>query len=254
MSGLHNRDNWDAHWSDYSDAVGCNPAQKYRHRLMLDILGERCVHSGLKLLDIGSGQGDFARLAAAQWPGASILGFEMSEVGVQISRKKVPSATFLPVDIFAPTPEAATLHEWATCATCSEVLEHVDDPVTFVKAASAYLKPGAPLIVTVPGGPMSVFDKHIGHRTHFTRESITRVLMEAGLQVQATYLSGFPFFNLYRGVVIARGSALIDDVRGGEPPVGSLAHTVMTFFDRLFRFNLRNTTAGWQVVAVATKV
>ncbi|MEI6713456.1 MAG: class I SAM-dependent methyltransferase [Verrucomicrobiota bacterium] len=254
MSELSNQDNWDAHWSDYSDAVGCNPAQKYRHRLMLDLLGEQCGFSEGKLLDIGSGQGDFARLAAARWPKASILGFEMSDVGVQISRKKVPSAIFLPVDLFAPPAEAVSFHEWATCATCSEVLEHVDDPVAFVKAASAYLKPGASLVVTVPGGPMSLFDKYIGHRTHFSRESITRVLTDGGLQVQRTYLSGFPFFNLYRGVVIARGSALIDDVRGGEPPVGSLAHTVMSLFDRLFRFNLRNTTAGWQVVAVATKV
>lgn len=253
MGSVQTRDNWDVHWNDYSDAVKSNPAQKYRHKLMVELISELFQGSELSLLDLGSGQGDFMRLAAGVWPKAKLLGFEMSETGVTISRTKVPSAKFLVVDIFRPQGDLDGYKTWANCATCSEVLEHVDDPVGFVREASVYLQEGAKLIVTVPGGPMSEFDRHIGHRTHFTRESIARVLTEGGLNVEATYLSGFPFFNVYRSLIIARGRALINDVRGGEPGVGSPVNIAMKLFDTFFRFNYRNTTMGWQVLAVASK-
>jgi len=59
---------------------------------------------------------------------------------------------------------------------------------------------------------MSAFDHHIGHRQHFTRASITAPLQQSGFEVERVTLSGFPFFNLYRGVVIARGEKLATDV------------------------------------------
>ena len=143
---------------------------------------------------------------------------------------------------------------WATDAVCSEVLEHVDSPVDFLKASRRYLADEARLVVTVPGGPMSTFDRHIGHRQHFTRESISRVLNEAGFTVERTCLSGFPFFNLYRLVVIARGEKLATDVSAGHAGAsGWLARMVMAVFRGLFRLNWMNSPFGWQVVAVARK-
>jgi hypothetical protein len=137
---------------------------------------------------------------------------------------------------------------------CSEVLEHVDSPEDFLKAARPFLAEGAGLVVTVPGGPMSAFDRHIGHRRHFTRDSISRCLAAAGFTVERVYLSGFPFFNLYRGVVIARGEKLADDVNAGQGGFSAwLAGAVMAVFRGLFRLNLRNSPFGWQVVAVARK-
>ena len=100
-------------------------------------------------------------------------------------------------DIFAPPASLNEFTNWATHAVCSEVLEHVDDPVAFLKRARDYLAPGARLIVTVPGGPMSAFDRHIGHRQHFDRLKIRSMLEQAGYSVERTYLAGFPFFNLY---------------------------------------------------------
>jgi hypothetical protein len=144
--------------------------------------------------------------------------------------------------------------EWASHAVCSEVLEHVDSPEDFLRATRRYLAPGAQLIVTVPGGPMSAFDRHIGHRQHFTRESITATLQSAGFAVDRVYLSGFPFFNLYRMVVIARGKKLVADVDAASPGKSSgLADAVMAMFRGLFGLNLLNSPFGWQVIAVARK-
>lgn len=245
-------DNWDRHWAHYAEAASRNPAQRMRHDLVIRLL--RDAGGGARLLDIGSGQGDLLVKLCAARPDLMLAGFELSASGVEISRRKVPEGKFLVVDLFQPPAEAAGFAGWATEAVCSEVLEHVDSPVAFLKAARPYLAKDARLVVTVPGGPMSAFDRHIGHRQHFTRESISRMLAEAGFTVEQVWLSGFPFFNLYRLVVILRGERLADDVEAGHRGFFSqLADAVMAVFRGVFRLNLVNSPWGWQVVAVARK-
>jgi SAM-dependent methyltransferase len=245
-------DNWDQHWDHYADAASRNPAQRMRHDLIVNLL--RDAPAAARVLDIGSGQGDLLVKLHAARPGVALAGFELSASGVEISRRKVPAGKFLVVDLFQPPAAAAPFAGWATEAVCSEVLEHVDSPVAFLKAARPYLAENARLVVTVPGGPMSAFDRHIGHRQHFTRESISRMLGEAGFAVERVCLAGFPFFNLYRLVVIARGEKLAADVEsGGRGASSRLADMVMAVFRGLFKLNLTNSPWGWQVVAVARK-
>jgi SAM-dependent methyltransferase len=245
-------DNWDEHWDRYAAAASRNPAQQMRHDLIVRLLRQGA--SPARVLDIGSGQGDLLVKLHAVLPRAELLGFELSASGVDISRRKLPEGKYFVADLFSPPGELQAFTGWATDAVCSEVLEHVDSPVDFLKAARPYLADGARLVVTVPGGPMSAFDRHIGHRQHFTRESISRLLGEAGFAVECVHLSGFPFFNLYRCVVIARGEKLADDVNTGRSGFSTwLAGTVMTVFRGLFRLNLMSSPFGWQVVAVARK-
>lgn len=242
-------DDWEAHWERYAASASKNPAQRMRHDLVARLL-RREAEPGMQLMDIGSGQGDLLARLRPQFPTAKMLGVELSASGVTISRKKVPDATFVAADLFFPPEELRTYRGWATDALCSEVLEHVDDPAAFLRAAREYLAAGARLIVTVPGGPMSAFDKHIGHRQHFTKRSIARVLQEGGFAVERVYRAGFPFFNLYRGVVIARGAKLAGDVEG---PTSTAASMVMAVFRFLFHFNLTDSPFGWQMAAVARK-
>ena len=247
-------DDWDTHWERYAAAASRNPAQQMRHALIVRLLTQEPGAAPMRLLDLGSGQGDLLAQVRARLPAASLLGFELSARGVEISRTKVPAAAFLVADLFSPPPELTGYREWATHAVCSEVLEHVDAPADFLRAARPCLADGARFIVTVPGGPMSAFDRHIGHRQHFTRESISRVLRDGGFEVERVYLSGFPFFNLYRCVVIARGEKLAADVdHGGSGVSAALAGATMAAFRGLFRLNLTNSPFGWQVVAVARK-
>ncbi len=246
-------DDWDAHWDQFAATASQNPAQQMRHAIVTRLLdGSR--KTGAKIFDIGSGQGDLVLKLDPLWPDAQFLGAELSESGVEISRRKVPRATFLVADLFQPPGAMQEYLGWATHAVCSEVLEHVDDPAAFLRQAQPYLAPGAELIVTVPGGPMSAFDRVIGHRQHFTRDSIWKVLEDAGFETRRVCLAGFPFFNLYRLTVIARGEKLADDVRAGQASSGSkVAAIVMAIFRGLFRFNLLDSAFGWQVVAVARK-
>jgi SAM-dependent methyltransferase len=248
-------DDWDAHWDQYAESAELNPAQRMRHDLIARLLCETADTANARIFDLGSGQGGLLQKLQPLLPGAKFLGAELSESGVAISRRKVPAATFLVADVFKPLAALNDFEGWATHAVCCEVLEHVDDPASFLKQARKYLAPEARLIVTVPRGPISAFDRHIGHRKHFDRHQIHALLEQTGYVVERIYLAGFPFFNLYRLLVIARGKRLAQDVETQPGGVSSAAASfIMKLFRLLFRFNLRDSPFGWQMVAVARKI
>jgi SAM-dependent methyltransferase len=242
-------DDWDLHWSRYADAAELNPAQGFRRRLVIDSLGVGAP--GARILDIGSGTGDLAAELAEQLPRPQLLGLELSATGVEIARRKVPSAEFLECDLLAGAPPAEAHRGWADHAVCSEVLEHVDDPVALIGNARAFLAPGCRLVVTVPGGPMSAFDRHIGHRRHFGRDDVGEVLEAAGYEVQSLRAVGFPFFNLYRYAVIAAGDRLIESEGPDAAPPGRATRAVASVFRALLAHNRGGRRLGYQTVAVA---
>ncbi|HEV2350763.1 MAG TPA: class I SAM-dependent methyltransferase [Terriglobia bacterium] len=246
------RDNWDRHWDDYNQSAQVNPALAYRRRVIFSLLGLRGSGRGVRLLDIGSGQGDMAVAVRARFPSAEILGLELSQAGVEISRRKVPDAQFVQRNLLDNITPPQDQRGWATHAVCSEVIEHVDDPCQLLKSAREYMGPGCLLVVTAPGGPMSAFDRHIGHRKHFRPSEIDPLLRQAGYETERVMGAGFPFFNLYRGLVVLRGKKLIEDAsvgRGQHVPLP--ARAAMAVFHQLFRLNLESCRWGWQMVGKA---
>ena len=246
MSHPESTDDWDQHWSHYGEAAAANPAHRYRMRLILSHLAIQDAHP--TLVDIGSGQGDLLAELRQQWPHAELLGIELSEAGCRIARRKVPDAIFIQRDLLRPGRVPPRFEKWGRYAVCSEVLEHVDRPDRLLEYASAYLAPGCRLVVTVPGGPMSSFDRHIGHRRHYTRESLSAVLRGAGFKIEVLAAAGFPFHSLYRLAVVARGRRLTDDVAG---PSSRVMRGIMRAFDLSFRLSFPSSPWGWQLVAVA---
>jgi SAM-dependent methyltransferase len=254
LAGKTQSDDWDSHWDRYAASASLNPAQHMRHRSILAAL-RTVAWPAERLLDVGSGQGDFLGTAVRAGAARAYAGFELSESGIAISRSKVPQAEFVRIDLFAPSQDATKFAGWASAAVCSDVIEHVDDPVSFLRALGTYVERGGALLLTVPGGPMSRFDRHIGHRRHYNGKLVRDVLRKSGFTVDAVWLVGFPFFNLYRLLVILRGAKLIADVESGHGEnVGSgFARAAMAVFDFLFKFNLQRSPLGWQIVALARK-
>ena len=244
------RDDWDRHWDQFNDIAENNPAQHYRREMILASLGVNGTGQGARILDIGSGQGDMASVVRLRFPASSITGLELSSSGVAISRGKVPTAQFLQCNLLEEAEPPDSLRGWATHAICSEVLEHLDRPDVLLKNAAPYMAEGCRLVVTVPGGPMSAFDKHIGHRKHWRADELAGLMRDAGYATERATGVGFPFFNLYRCVVILRGEHLVDDVSGPARRSASLpARLAMSAFRALVRPAFNSSRSGWQVIA-----
>jgi SAM-dependent methyltransferase len=243
-------DDWNRHWGDYAESDTHSPAQAYRRKLVLERLRLGEYRGNPRVLELGSGQGDLAKEIKARHPEVELLGLDASDTGLGIARRKVPAGTFLQQDFTEPFSVPERFVGWATHAICSEVLEHVEDPAQVLANARRCLAPGARLVVTVPAGPRSAFDRHIGHRRHFTPRTLEAAISGAGLDVETAHAAGFPFFNLYRLAMVARGPRLINDVAHTGPlPFGVRA--AMLTFSLLFELNSSTTPWGWQLVAVA---
>lgn len=198
------------------------------------------------MLEIGSGTGSFAERFVRDFPKAKYLGLDMSSEGVRLASRRVPGAEFRQRNLLAPATEEDRVNFRATHAIASEVLEHLDDPVTLLRNSMDYMMPGCRLIVTVPGGPVSAFHRHIGHRRHYTAEALRRLLESAGLTVERSTGSGFPFLNLYMSALVWRGEKAISQFSG---PPGLTLRAASVMFNTLFRFN--SMRSGWQILAVA---
>lgn len=244
-------DDWDGHWEHYAAAAKYSPTQIYRRWLTLRLLERR--ETPRRLVDFGSGPGDLLDDATRRWPGTGLLGLELSATGIDLAKEKVPGAEFIQANLESGEAPDERFVGWGTHAACSEVLEHVDDPVALLYHARSYLQPGARLVVTVPGGTMSAFDRHIGHRRHYTPELLERTLAAAGLKCVMVGGAGFPFFNFYRWFVVTRGERVIEDVFASGGKLSLSARLAMLSFRPLLAISLPRTPWGTQIFGVAVE-
>jgi trans-aconitate methyltransferase len=243
------RDDWEQHWREYAGSAADNPAQDFRRRLILKLLRPGSDSERRRFVDIGSGTGELAEVLLAAYPEAELIGLELSHAGVEHARRRVPQAVFLQRDLTVGDPPPPEYRSWATHAVCSEVLEHVDDPRRLLDLARAYLAPGCSLVVTVPGGPMTAYDRHIGHRRHFRTDELAELLRASGFELVRATGAGFPVFNLYRLLMWALGDRLARVAGASER--SAPVRAAMGLFGLLLRANVRLSGRGWQIVAVA---
>jgi len=239
-------DNWDQHWTDFAETPDYSPAVAYRRRVIKRMLAMNGAGQGRRLIELGCGSGQFAREFCPQFPEARFLGLDISDAGIQQARRQTPRAQFEVCNLLEPVTGKSIRDFRATDAICSEVLEHVDEPKRILENAAAAMAPGCRLLVTVPGGPMNKFDKHIGHRRHYRPQELRDLLTAAGYLVEKTAGFGFPFHNLYRLVLWIGGSSVVDVASG--PPSWTL-QLGFHVFDTLCRLNV--DCWGWQTIAIA---
>ena len=253
-TGQPENDHRNRHWGMSGDAVSGNPATAHGCRLILKTLGQ--VNSAALVLEIGCGQDEFALMLAEALPQADARGIAMSAEGIEPpvppAHARKLSADFAQRDLLRKKTLNDDQRGMVSFAACSEFLEHVDQLDVLLRSAGDYLAFGCRLVVTVLGGPRSAFDRHIGHRRHFTVSRLSRLLEESGFEDVSVRRAGFPFFDLYRLEVIARGRRLVAHVEQSKSELGKFtSDTALRFFDCVLRYNLDSSRFGWLLVAVA---
>lgn len=110
-----------------------------------EFLKDPSVKSG-NLLDIGCSSGEF--LIAAQQRGFAVWGIDISDRAVAAARVLYGLQNVY-AEVLRTFSQRATLPRFDV-VTFFEVIEHVDDPLTFISDARRLLKPGGYLVFSTP--------------------------------------------------------------------------------------------------------
>jgi SAM-dependent methyltransferase len=140
------------------------------------------VEPGDRVLDLGSGAGDFT--AALADAGAAPVGAEVAEAAIARAQARHPGLDFQLMPIEGPFPfdEDSFDLVWA-----SEVIEHVADTATWLSEISRVLVPRGRLLLTTPShgrlrvalGGVERFSEPLGDHLHlYTRSSLRRLVEE----------------------------------------------------------------------------
>ncbi|MEQ9546437.1 MAG: bifunctional 2-polyprenyl-6-hydroxyphenol methylase/3-demethylubiquinol 3-O-methyltransferase UbiG [Marinobacter sp.] len=183
--------------------------------LRLNYIDERAPLAGKKVLDVGCGGGLLSEGMARR--GAHVTGIDMGEAPLSVARLHGLESGIkvdyrqITVEALAADPEHAGQYD---VVTCLEMLEHVPDPSSVIKACAAMLKPGGHLFVsTINRNPKSFLFAIVGAEyvlgllpkgTHEWRKFIrpsemSDHLRHAGLDVQElTGMTYNPVTKVYR--------------------------------------------------------
>jgi SAM-dependent methyltransferase len=149
------------------------------------LYGRARPHLGRRVLDLGAGIGTFTELAAddgrdviALEPHAPYAELLESGVGAR-PNVGVVRATVEDLRDRRPTPFDSVL--------CFNVLEHIPDDASTLRAAYDLLAPGGLLLLLVPAHPLlyGEVDRRIGHVRRYRREPLEQLLRDIGYETEA---------------------------------------------------------------------
>lgn len=148
---------------------------------------------GKRLLDLGSGPGTFLMVAQREH-NYEIQGVEPAEMAARTAQGfSVPTWCGLSDDFARSTDKTFD------AITSFEVLEHVPDPLAFLKTARQLIAPGGWLILSVPNldDPYCLRQQIAPamppiHINFFSRSSLQAVLERAGFQLERSFTLPLP--------------------------------------------------------------
>ena len=131
---------WDTE-SEFKTLHDINP-------LRIDYIAQQCGGlEGKKVLDIGCGGGILSEAMAANK--AQVTGIDMAELSLDVARMHLHE-TGLEVDYQLITAEQMATeqpHQYDV-VTCMELLEHVPDPASIIRAAATLVKPDGCIVLS----------------------------------------------------------------------------------------------------------
>ncbi len=147
-------------------------------------LADADVLPDARILDVGCGTG--ATIAALGQGFGTAIGTDLDEYALFHARSNRAQ-----LDVLAARAEALPFPDAVFDALVSlDVVEHVEDDVAALREYQRVVKPGAPLVLTVPAymWAWSDHDVTLGHRRRYQQRTIEHATRAAGLElIRVTY-------------------------------------------------------------------
>lgn len=147
---------------------------------------------GLKILDVGCGNGYLAGILAGL--GHHVVGVDVARDGIGIARKSYPQVRFEETSIYDDRFEEVAGNGFDVIVSL-EVIEHLYRPRVLLQKAGSLMKPGGKLIISTPYhgywknlaiSVLDGWDKHFavdwdgGHIKFFSEKTLKAIVAECG--------------------------------------------------------------------------
>jgi len=246
------QEEWDRIWMQFHKGLARNPGRLYRHQIINQVVRTSITSRDQSIVDIGCGTGELLSHLALEFSSQNLFGLDISKVGILQAQENYPNLNFALIEVNADGFSSKTMKLAADIIVCSEVLEHLEKPEEILGFISDNLLINGVLIVTVPAGPMSFFERYIGHHRHYTKDSLTQLLEATGFSKIEVQRAGFPGINLIRLASMLRGKRILIDVAESQKkPI--LLGIGLRIAEQILRHSLKDSLFGWQLVAVCNK-
>jgi ubiquinone/menaquinone biosynthesis C-methylase UbiE len=147
------------------------------------------VQSAKEMADVGCGHGMLQRQVEETY-GREVTGFDLNEGGLK--RNLSRSSKVCCYDVFEKNPIFKSRFDliflW-------DVIEHIANEDSFLKAVMFHLAPGGNLAVNVPAGrwAFSGYDRAAGHFRRYSHRTLLEALARNGFKVRTWSYWGLPF-------------------------------------------------------------
>ena len=245
MNNLENNENeWDVHWHALGEGMKNNPGRNLRHDYILRIIEENDLTN---ILDYGAGDGQLVSKLISK--GRKAVGWEQSIVGVE-KANQISNDLNLDKNVFLTPNDPENYWKSFDVVIMSEVVEHIKFPEFDLVDIKKLLKDDGYFIATVPSGPMSYFDRHIGHFKHYSEKSFKILLIQCGFTDVNVRSFGFPIVNLVRIICLILNKKMPGIVMNTQS--NSLISRISLVIEKLlYKSSMNENVLGWQLIAIA---
>jgi 2-polyprenyl-3-methyl-5-hydroxy-6-metoxy-1,4-benzoquinol methylase len=131
------------------------------------------------ILDIGCGKGNFLLQFSKNFSNWSLYGIEASKNALMFAKEKLPN-----VHLHEGLFEKNVYDKKFDLIVTLGVVEHLEDPNSFLARAISCLKEDGVIFLDVPNFKLNPADLFVyDHLNHFTRETLTNLLNNNGLEI-----------------------------------------------------------------------
>jgi SAM-dependent methyltransferase len=191
VTGIDEKKLYDDNWQDWEAMKIHGPMSRHVRRLVMRECRRLTFAS---LLDVGCGPGVFLREVHGRFPSVRLAGVDISESGIDLARRNIPSALLSVCDVAHEVPQGTF-----DCITLVDVAEHIEDDRSAF-ASLARICTGHIIIATLEGR-MREFEKDIGHVRNYAPGELPGKLEAAGFEVERYLHWGWPMYSpLYRNL------------------------------------------------------
>ncbi|MCB0431363.1 MAG: class I SAM-dependent methyltransferase [Flavobacteriales bacterium] len=217
---------------------------KWRFRVFWNHFGKR-LKSTDTLLEIGCGNARFRQQVEAR--GLTVDGCDLNEQGLKMAEDG-RGKLFL-YDIHDLDKRLTGKYD---VVMLMDVLEHIEDDVSFLRSAAAHVKHNGYLVINVPANPklFSAYDRAQGHYRRYKKHDLDALISGAGLRSVEVFYWGLilvPVLWVRKWLLGKGGHA--DTRRGFESP-SRMMNAAFSFFMRIETSLLPRTFTGTSVMAV----